>query len=229
VSTRTRFNLPFLRRMAEALRQRDWFGIGFELFVVVLGVMLGMAASRWAAERDDRAYKRQIVTSLEAAMRDYEYEGGRIDKLISETLADFERRTAAGERPRPPIIHFPGMERPPTRAWEAVVETGVARTIEPELMFRLAIHFDQADSYGDKYQRFAVFTEREILPFEDQPAHFYGPNGKLKPKYAEHVDRLRDLRTFNAQMTAGAASIRRELVGEPTAEPEPVQNLPMRN
>lgn len=224
-----RFNLPILRRLAEALRNRDWFGIGFELFVVVLGVMLGMAASRWAAERDEREYKRQILTSLGAAMRDYEYEGGRIHGLISEALAVYERRTAAGERPRPPIIYLPGMERPPTRAWEALVETGVARAIEPQLMFRLAIHFDQADSYGDKYQRFQVFTEREIMPFDNDPAHFYGPNGKLKPLYAEHVDRLRDLLAFNDQMTASAASIRRELGGHPNAQLQPVQDLPMRN
>ena len=100
-----RFNLPILRRMAEALRNRDWFGIGFELFVVVLGVMFFIAASRWSADREERAYKRQILGSLEATMRDYEYEGGRIHKRMTTALADFQRRSARGERPRP---------RPPT-------------------------------------------------------------------------------------------------------------------
>ena len=204
-----RLNLPIFRRLADALRNRDWFGIGFELFVVVVGVMLGMAASRWAAESEERAYKQQILASLDATMRDYEFEGRRIDKRIADALAEFERRTAAGERPRPPIILFPAMERPPTRAWEALVATGVARSIDPKLMFRLAIHFDQADSFGDKYQRFNQFTEREILPYEHDRTHFYGPDGKLKPIFAEHVDRLRDLFAFNGQMTKGAASIRR--------------------
>ena len=224
-----RFNLPILRRMSEALRKRDWFGIGFELFVVVLGVMLGIAASRWSADREERAYKRQILASLDATMRDYEYEGGRIQKRMSAALADFERRTADGQRPRPPIIVFPGMERPPTRAWEALVETGVARTIEPHLMFRLAIHFDQADSFGDKYQRYNAFTEREILPFESSPAHFYGFGDRLKPIYAEHIDRLRDLRDLNLQITAGAAAgIRRELGGQ-SGDLQAVQNLPLQD
>lgn len=223
-----RFNLPILRRMAEALRNRDWFGIGFELFVVVLGVMLGIAASGWSAEREERAYKRQILASLEATMRDYEYEGGRIHKRMSAALADFERRTAKGERPRPPIIVFPGMERPPTRAWEALVETGVARTIEPQLMFRLAIHFDQADSFGDKYQRYNEFTEREILPFEASPGHFYGLGGRLKPVYAEHIDRLRNLRDLNRKIATSAADIRRELGGK-SGRLEAVQDLPLAN
>lgn len=222
------FNLPVLRRMAEALRKRDWFGIGFELFVVILGVMLGMAASRWNAERDEKAYKQQILVSLEATMRDYEYECGRIHDRISKALQDFERGRSAGERPRPPVILFPGMERPPTRAWEALVETGVARTIEPDLMFRLAIHFDQADSFGDKYQRFNAFTEAEILPFEDDPAHFYSSDGGLKPRFAEHVDRLRDLLAFNDQMGASAKSIRRDLQGQ-RVPLGPVQNLPLQN
>ncbi len=224
-----RFNLPILRRLSDALRKRDWFGIGFELFVVVVGVLLGMAASRWSTEREERQYQRQILASLDQAMQDYEYEGGRIHNRIANALADFERRTAAGERPRPPVIVFPGMERPPTRAWEAMVATGVAKSIDAKLVFRLAIHFDQADSFGDKYQRFNAFTETNILPYEDDTAHFYGPDGQLQPVYAEHVDRLRDLLAFNDQMTAGAASIRRRLAVQPERSLEPLQDLPLEN
>ena len=72
-----RFSLPILRRLSDAFRKRDWFGIGFELFVVVLGVILGLQASRWAADREDREYRRQIVASLDTTLGDYEYEGRR--------------------------------------------------------------------------------------------------------------------------------------------------------
>lgn len=222
-----RFNLPILHRLSEALRKRDWFGIGFELLVVVIGVLLGMAASRWAAERENHQYKQQILASLDKTMQDYEYEGGRIHDRIATAIADFEHRNELGQKPRPPIIVFPGMERPPTRAWEAMVATGVAKSLDTDLVFRLAIHFDQADSFGDKYQRFNLFTEREILPFENNPPHFYGPDGKLKPRFAEHVDRLRDLLAFNDQMTASASSIRRRIANEPRNRNEPVQNLPL--
>ncbi len=227
-----RFNLPILRRLSEALRKRDWFGIGFELFVVVVGVMLGMAASRWAAERDDREYRRQILVSLDQTLHDYEYQCGRIHDQIIASLAEFGRRTAKGERPPPPVIVFPGMERPPTRAWEAVVATGVARSIDPELMFRLATHFDRADSWGDKYQRYNVLTEQQILPHEGNSAHFYGPGGKLKPMFAAHIGRLRDLLLLNDQMGQAAAGIRRDLKAPEAEVRKPTEledDLPLRS
>ena len=224
-----RFHLPFLRRMADALRKRDWFGIGFELFVVVLGVILGMAASRWAMDRDEREYRRQILASLDRTLSDYEYECARIHKRITSALTEFDQRSALGERPPPPVIVFPGLERPPTRAWEAMVETGVARTIPPDVMFGLAIHFDRADSWGDKYQRYNLLTEQQILPYRDRAEHFYGPDGKLKPMFAAHVDRLRDLLALNDQMGAAAASIRNLLKtpAEPGRDARPQQELPI--
>lgn len=115
-----RFNLPVLRRMSDALRNRDWFGVGFELFVVVLGVVLGMQASRWAQEREDAEYRRQIVASIERAIADYEYEGRRLHDVITRTLDDYARRTATGARPPPPFIVLPGLsERPlaPGKRW----------------------------------------------------------------------------------------------------------------
>ncbi len=42
-------------RLFTAIRSRDWFGVGIEVFAVVLGVLLGLQASQWA---DDRAAAR---------------------------------------------------------------------------------------------------------------------------------------------------------------------------
>ena len=223
-----RFNLPILRRLSEALRKRDWFGIGFELFVVILGVMLGLQASRWSAEREAREYRRLILASLDQTLADYATEGARISGRINASLDQYARRTAAGERPPPPIIVFVGMERPPTRAWEAMVATGVARSIEPQLMFHLAVHFDRADSFGDKYQRYNLLTEQQVLPYQDRPAHFYGADGKLKPMFAAHVARLRDLLRLNDQMTEAAANIRRDMKAPKDVGPSEFEmNLPL--
>lgn len=206
-----RFSLPFLRRMAEALRTRDWFGIGFELFVVVLGVMLGMAASRWAAEREERQYRSQMIAALDEVLVDYVESGHRIHGRIVNAIADHERRVSAGDRPPPPVLRFPRLDRPPTRGWDAMIATGLANSVEPKLVFRLAMHFSRADSFGDRYERYNQFTEQQILPFQDDPAHFYGPGGALKRPYAQHVDRLREILALNDEMTAEAASIRRDL------------------
>ena len=222
-----RFSLPILRRVSEAFRKRDWFGIGFELFVVVLGVILGVQASRWSAAREDREYRQQIVVSLDTTLSDYAYEGRRIHDRITASLAEYRRRAEAGERPPPPMIVFPGLERPPTRAWEAMVETGVARSIEPPLMFRLAVLFDMADSWGDKYQRYNAFTEQRIVPFKSNPTHFYGTDGTLKPEYVGHVELLHDLLKLTDQMTERSSSLRRMLRSRKVEDTVELKDLPI--
>ena len=222
------FNIPILRRMSEALRKRDWFGIGFELFVVVLGVMLGLQASRWTADREASEYRRQMLTSLDRTLSDYEYEGGRLDKAITVTLEDYRTKIASGERPAPPTLVLPGLERAPTRAWEAMVETGVAKSIPPEVMFRLALLFDRADSWGQKYQRYNLFTEQHIAPFRRSPAHFYDANGRLRPAFAAHVELLRNLLALTKEMREDTVAVRKMLRGRnPDDQAIQVKDLPI--
>ena len=206
-----RFNLPIFRRLSEAMRKRDWFGIGFELFVVVLGVMLGVAASRWTAEREEREYQQQMVAALDETLEVYVEAGEYIHRQIQTLLADYEQRRAAGERPLPPYWRLDQLERPPTLAWDAMVATGIARSIEPELVFKIARFFSRGDGLGDRYQRYNAFTEAQILPYRTDPARFYAPDGRLSPLYAAHVERLRELLSVSDEMTKEAAALRRNL------------------
>lgn len=206
-----RFSLPILRRLSEALRKRDWFGIGFELFVVIVGVMLGMAASRWAAERDERQYHRQMVTALNGTLTAYVDACAEIHDRITAIIKEYDRRIDGGERPPPPYWRLPLMERPPTLVWQAMEATGIARSLEPELVLDVARFFARGDSWGDRYQRYNAFTETRVLPYLAEPERFYGPDGKLRPEYAAHIDRLRELRAVNDQMGAEAGEIRTKL------------------
>ena len=208
-----RFSLPILRRLSDALRTRDWFGIGFELFVVVLGVMLGIAASRWSAEREEREYHSQMVIALDETLKVYVESGDGIHKRISSILDVYARRVAAGERPPPPYWRLNKLERPPTLAWDAMVATGIARSLKPELVFQIARFFSRGDGLGDRYQRYNAFTESDVLPYLAQPQRFYGADGKLLPNYAAHVDRLSEMRDVSDELTREAVMIRRELQG----------------
>ena len=209
-----RFTLPFVRRLSDALRKRDWFGIGFELLVVVVGVLLGLEASRWSAEREERAYRDQIFAALDETLKVYEVACDGIHDQITAKLDDFRRRTAAGERPPPPVFHFDALERPPTRAWDAIVATGIARTIEPKLVFKLARYFSLGEGWGDRYQRYNQFSEQRMLPYMSTPSRFYGPDGKLAPAYAGHIEQLRELLKVNDQMGRGASQLRLALEAE---------------
>lgn len=206
-----RFNLPILRRMADALKKRDWFGIGFELFVVIIGVLLGVEASRWSSDRDERRYHAQMTIALDETLKVYVEEGNSIHHEIMGIVSDYDRRFAAGERPPPPYWHLDQLERPPTLAWDAMVATGIARSIEPELVFKIARFFSRGDGLGDRYQRYNVFTENQVLPHLNDAAHFYGSDRELRPEYSAHVDRLKEILSVNDKLTREAADLHRAL------------------
>jgi hypothetical protein len=206
-----RIVVPLFRRLRDGLQRHDAFEILFELFIVVLGVMLGIAASNWSQSRQDREYRQQMILALDQALTDYVDSGHHIHNEIVHSFNDYKKRVAGGEHPPPPILRFPLLDRPPTRAWDAVVATGLARSISPKLVFQLAMHFSNADSFGDRYQRYNQFTEGQILPYESSPAHFYDGDGKLRMPYTQHVQRLRELLNLNDEMTNEAVTLRAEL------------------
>ena len=58
----------FLGRLAEALRQQNWFAVALELVIVVLGVVIGFQVNAWgAAQADARlgtAYAERLLADL---------------------------------------------------------------------------------------------------------------------------------------------------------------------
>lgn len=205
-----RFSLPILRRLSDSMKRRDWFGIGFELFVVILGVLLGVEAARWSAEREEREYRAQMISALTSTLDVYVEAGGEIHKEITGIISAYEGAIAAGERPAPPYWRLDQLERPPTLAWDAMVATGIAKSVKPELVFQIARFFSRGDGLGDRYQRYNAFTETRILPQLGDPATFYGRDGKLLPEYVAHVDRLRELLQVSDELTREASLIQAE-------------------
>ena len=203
-------HVTLLKRLTAQIRGRDWFGIGIELFTVVLGVLLGLQASEWAAERNERDYRNQIIAAVGGALDEFRVHGREIEQAMDARVAAFERARSAGQRPSPPVYREPGSERPPTDAWDAVVATGVARSIEPRLFLRLAMFFNRADNFGERYVRYNEFSESRVMPYLATPAHFYDGD-KLRPEYAAYIDRLRDLSAASAEVADGAGQLQHEL------------------
>jgi hypothetical protein len=155
-----------------------------------------------------------MIAALDKALTDYVDSGRHTHTRIVAAIDDYDQAIARGERPPPPILRYPLLDRPPTRAWDAMVATGLARSLSPDLVFRLAMHFSNADSFGDRYQRYNHFTEDQVLPYQSDPAHFYDRAGRLKLAYVQHVHRLRELLALDDEMTAEAASIKQRLHNE---------------
>lgn len=53
-----------LRRMASAIRMQDWFTVFIEIFIVVVGIFLGLQVNDWAQERTDREHERAALERL---------------------------------------------------------------------------------------------------------------------------------------------------------------------
>ena len=211
-----RTHRPIARRISDALRRQDWFGVGISIFAVVLGVLLGLQASAWAEQRKERAYNEQMVGALGTVLDRFATHGESISRDIQQAVAEFDRARAAGVRPAPPVYQevLPGSfeaERPPSSLWSAIVATGVANHLNADRLLRLTLYFDRADSFGERYLRYNRFSEERILPYRDRPERFYGPDGRLDPQVDAHVAQMRAIGRSALAMSSQARELSREL------------------
>ena len=202
-----RFYLPFNVRLRAALKERDWFGVAIEMLAVVLSVILGLEASQWSAQRAEAEYRRQIIAALDQSLVDFEVGGLTAHGMAATALATFRTELSEGRRPVPPTLHYRNLDRPPTRAWDAIVSTGVARDLDPKVLFRLAALYSSADSWSDQYQSYNRFSEEQVFPYTSETERFYR-KGRLAPLFAAHVDRMRELIEHADLMTRKAHELR---------------------
>lgn len=183
----------------------------FELVIVFVGVTAAFALENYRQARENASYQHAMVGELRASMDDFATHGADIDRQITALLSAFDRARNQGKTPPLPIYRESGGERPPTKAWDGIVATGAARSLDPKLFFRLALFYSRADSFGERYLRYNAFTEERVLPYSSDPAVFYDQHGQLKPEYAAYVDRLRDLHGEIHALVVGAAKLRDSL------------------
>lgn len=64
-----------IRRMADALRTQNWFTVIVEIFVVVIGIFLGLQVTEWNEDRKDKertyAYLERLSGDLDVDLRTY--------------------------------------------------------------------------------------------------------------------------------------------------------------
>lgn len=58
------FHLVILRRLIRHLKDQQWFAIGLDLFIVVLGVFIGIQVSNWNEARRDRQSEGEYLDRL---------------------------------------------------------------------------------------------------------------------------------------------------------------------
>ena len=53
-----------LRNLVERIRARDWFTVGVELLIVIVGIFIGLQANEWAVARRERSEERLYIERL---------------------------------------------------------------------------------------------------------------------------------------------------------------------
>ena len=177
----------------ELTKRRDFFGrLLFEIVIIFIGVTAAFALEAARQEREEQRYRESMIAAMVPTFDDMQRHNRIFIKEAEAKIEAFDRDLAAGKQPLLPIYREGGAERPPMRAWDGIVASGVSKALPPELYFQLSQFYNRQESIGERYVRYADMTERDIYPLGPDQAGVYGPTG-LKPQYAAYVDRLRDL------------------------------------
>ena len=166
----------------------------FEVVIIFIGVTAAFALEAARQEREEAAYRNSMIAAFVPTFNDLERHTRMFVMENGAKIAAFDAALARGEQPRLPIYREPGGERPPSRAWDGIVATGVSKALPPELYYELSRFYTRQESFGERYVRYAQVTEQQIMTLgPDQQGIYDLESGALKPEYAAYVDRLRDL------------------------------------
>ena len=197
----------------ELTKRRDFFGrLLFEIVIIFVGVTAAFALEAARQEREEAAYRDGMIAALIPTFNDFERHSRAFEQETGAKIAAFDAALARGEQPKLPIYREPGGERPPSRAWDGIVATGVSKALPPELYYELSRFYTRQESFGERYVRYAQMTEQQILSLGPEQRGIYDPaSGELKPEYAAYVDRLRDLITVDKVLDVQARELRAKL------------------
>ena len=197
----------------ELTKRRDFFGrLLFEIVIIFVGVTAAFALEAARQEREEAAYRDGMIAALIPTFNDFERHSRAFEQETGAKIAASDAALARGEQPKLPIYREPGGERPPSRAWDGIVATGVSKALPPELYYELSRFYTRQESFGERYVRYAQMTEQQILSLGPEQRGIYDPaSGELKPEYAAYVDRLRDLITVDKVLDVQARELRAKL------------------
>ncbi len=184
----------------------------FEIAIIFIGVTAAFALEGARQDREDAAYRNGMIAALIPTFNDFEQHSRQFQQETGSKIAAFDAALARGEQPKLPIYREPGGERPPSRAWDGIVATGVSKALPPELYYELSRFYTRQESFGERYVRYAQMTEQQVLTLGPEQRGIYDPaSGKLKPEYAAYVDRLRDLIEVDKLLDVQARELRAQL------------------
>jgi hypothetical protein len=160
-----------------------------QLLVIFLGVSAAFIVENYRESLSQREELRQAVSGLIAELEDYEVRSAKITNAFDSAIEKWKTADRRGQRAIPGYYRIPGAPHPPIAGWTTMVNSGIARFLDPKLRRDLSYYYSEFVGIHDNYDRYNQFTEREILPRVASGADaFYGPDGKLLPIFRVHME-----------------------------------------
>lgn len=177
----------------------QWFAgarkLGFELAIVFLGVLAAFQVDNYRDDLADRERARDIAAAIQRGLDDVIDAESRFVAQARAGRAAWDEARERGEMPAPFYFRIPGSERPPSIVFDVVAQSQPAELFDADLVFDLGYFYSEVAGVGERYVRYAGFTEAKILPnlYRDANAFYDPDSGELLPEYAAHMDRLEEL------------------------------------
>ena len=209
-----------LRRIREHVSHHNWFAVGVDFVIVVLGVFVGIQASNWNQARTDRRQARQYRAMLQSdldanlenlAMRVHYYRWVRNEALA--TLAELERPSGALDDQF--LVHaYQATQIQPwalkRNTYDEILSVGaMAKLGDPLLRDKIANYYVTSDVTGTNIAVVPPYRDivRRIMPYAVQQAIRARCNERLVPNNHGSVDIV--LPSGRCDLGLDAATVRR--------------------
>jgi hypothetical protein len=179
--------------MTKLDQRQDWRArVGWlagQLLVIFLGVTAAFVVENYRESLSQRQELQQAIAGTISELEHFETGSAQHADAFDAAIGAWAAADREARRAVPAHYRIPGAPRPPAAAWNATVSSGITRLIEPKLRLDLGYFYNEFIGMHEKYDRYAQFTEREILPrVVDGPDAFYGSDGKIMPIFRVHMD-----------------------------------------
>jgi hypothetical protein len=136
------------------INEQNWFAVGLDVIVVVVGIFLGIQVSNWNAERQDQDLEQSILKRLET---EFKYQETELE-LLAERLTVFKESArnvvVALENDAPPenealfsewLSQVHNLGRPPARSatYVQLLSSGDLDLLSNEGLRDLLVRYDQ--------------------------------------------------------------------------------------
>ena len=204
--------------------EKTWRSSGMlvaELVVVFLGVYGAFWVDNFRDQQDRKERTEQVILALKQDLKDYIDTAGSFTDHIEVGLQEWSNARDRGETPPPYVFRVYGAEKPPQSTWEVVRQSQLTELLQANLLFELGFFYNEISGIGDRYVRYAEFTESEVLPLLklEGSNNFYMKDGNRGlPLFAAHMDRLREYKNRGGDTVVWATCLlgRLESVEEST-------------